>query len=169
VEIDTQTWQKVLGVSVKINDIDFNKLTADQESTINNAKGLQFYAGPGWIADYPDPQDWLTLQFDVGTPYNTMNYGQNNSADASKQQSVQKQLEQADLMLDKAARLQAYNSAEQQLVNDVAWLPIYQFVLNYLIKPCVVGFTLNGLQLTPPDSWANVFISTQTPCGNTGT
>ena len=169
VEIDTQTWQNVLGVNVKINDIDFNKLIADQESAINNAKGLQFYAGPGWIADYPDPQDWLTLQFDVGASYNTMNYGQNNSADASKQQSIQKQLEQADLMLDKAARLQAYNSAEQQLVNDVAWLPMYQFVLNYLIKPCVVGFTLNGQQLTPPDSWANVFISTQTPCGNTGT
>jgi len=169
VSIDVQSWQSVLGVTVSVNDIDFNKLITEQQSTIGNPKGLQFYAGPGWVADYPDPQDWLTLQFDKGASYNTMNYGQNNVSNAAQQQAIQKQLEQADLMFDKNARLQAYNNAEQQLVNDVAWLPIYQFVLNYLLKPCVVGFTLNGQQLTSPDDWANVFISTQTPCGSATT
>ena len=33
--------------------------------------------GIAWIADYPDPQDWTTLQFDKGVPNNNINYGQN--------------------------------------------------------------------------------------------
>ena len=45
----------MLGVSVKAEAIDFNKLLTDI-----TANTLQFW-GIAWIADYPDPQDWLTL------------------------------------------------------------------------------------------------------------
>src|SRR2546421_2066069 len=55
-----QMWQTTLGVSVKANPEDFNKLLSDITAATNNAKGLQFW-NIGWIADYPDPQDWTTL------------------------------------------------------------------------------------------------------------
>jgi oligopeptide transport system substrate-binding protein len=70
-------WQNVVGVSVKADPIDFNKLLLEITAATNNPKGLQFW-GIAWIVDCPDSQDWTTLQFDKGVPNNNMNYGQNN-------------------------------------------------------------------------------------------
>ena len=164
VAILQQTWQTVLGVSVKTNDIDFNKLLGDITGTTNTTT-LQFWA-IAWITDYPDPQDWLTLQFDNGAGNNNMNYGQNHSTDAAQQQATQKLMEQADLNLNPAQRLQQYNQAEQQLVNDVAWLPMDQVNATYLLKPCVHGFVLNHQGLTPPNDWGSMYITTATPCAS---
>src|SRR5215467_4025554 len=161
-----QMWQNVLGVSVKADPIDFNKLLSEIVAATNNPKGLQFW-GIGWIADYPDPQDWLTLQFDKGVPNNNMNYGQNNTSDEAQQQAVQTQLEQADGMPPGDARLAQYNMAEQQLVNDVAWMPMEQVTITLLQKPCVVGMVFNASGITPPNDWGNTYISTATPCADT--
>ena len=68
-----QMWQTVLGVSVKTNDIEINKLFADEGMGSSNP--LQFYTGPAWIADYPDPYDWTTLQFGKGAAQNGMSFG----------------------------------------------------------------------------------------------
>ena len=152
-----QMWQTTLGVSVKANPEDFNKLFTDTTAAINNPKGLQFY-GLSWIADYPDPQDWTTLQFDKGVPNNNMNYGQNSTADAAQQQQVQQALEAADVNPDQQARLQAYMQAEQQLVNDVVWLPIEQVTASQVLKPYVKGLITNPQGLVPPDDWGNIYI-----------
>jgi oligopeptide transport system substrate-binding protein len=164
-QVDQQTWQSVLGVAVKIDDIEYNKFLSDIPANVNNPNGVQMYAW-GWIADYPDAQDWLTLQFDKGVPNNTTNYGQNKSADAAQQQATQTLMEQADQTQDQAQRLSMYKQAEQQLVNDVAWIPTVQ-VTNVLVrKPCVVGMVDNAQSLTPPDDWANIYISTNSICAN---
>jgi peptide/nickel transport system substrate-binding protein/oligopeptide transport system substrate-binding protein len=159
-------WQSTLGVSVKADPIDFNKLLSEVTAATNNPKGLQFW-GLGWIADYPDPQDWTTLQFDKGVPNNNMNYGQNNTSDAAQQQQVQQQLEAADAMAPGDARLAQYNMAEQQLVNDVAWLPMEQVNNDFLSKPCLAGVVYNPQDLTPPNDWGAIYISTATPCADT--
>jgi oligopeptide transport system substrate-binding protein len=160
-----QMWQSVLGVNVKINDVDLNKLITDIPAATNNPKGLMFWSF-SWVADYPDPQDWLTLQFDAGVPNNNMNYGQNQAANASVQQATQGLLRQADVNSNETGRLQQYMKAEQQLVDDVAWLPLYQLTGSFVRKPCVQGMVDNPEGLTPPDDWANVFISTDTPCAD---
>ncbi|HLQ30258.1 MAG TPA: peptide ABC transporter substrate-binding protein [Ktedonobacteraceae bacterium] len=152
-----QMWQTALGVTVKINAEDFNKELADITAATNNPKGLQFW-GIGWIADYPDPQDWTTLQFDKGVPNNNVNYGQNNTSDAAQQQQVQQQLEAADINPDQTSRIQAYENAEQQLINDVAWLPIEQITSTFVLKPYVQGLVFNPQDLTPPNDWGAVFI-----------
>lgn len=157
-----QMWQSVLGIQVHTNDIDFNKLVAYNTSGASNP--LQFYSGPGWIADYPDPQDWTTLQFDKGSSENGMNFGQNKGPDAAAQQQVQAELEAADLIADPAARQQAYWKAEQQLVNYVAWLPTEQQTISSLVKPCVQNLFTSPAGLMPPDDWSRVYISTNTPC-----
>jgi oligopeptide transport system substrate-binding protein len=154
-----QMWQSTLGVSVKAAPTDFNKLLDLITAATNNAKGLQFW-GIDWIADYPDPQDWTTLQFCNGCQNNNMNYGQNNSADAATQQKVQQNLVAADGMPNGPARYAAYNSAEQQLVNDVAWLPMEQVTSTFVLKPYVQGMVFNGEDLTPPNDWGKIYIST---------
>src|SRR6266516_1138175 len=159
-EVDSliRMWQSVLGVAVTADPVSFNDLLAKITAATGNANGLQFW-GFSWVAEYPDPQDWLTLQFDSGMPNNNMNYGQNASTDAAKQQSLQRLLEAADANSNPSARLQAYRQAEQQLVDDVAWLPMEQVTQIFLRQPYVIGMVDNALGVTPPDDWANIYIA----------
>ena len=154
-----QMWQTTLGVNVKANPEDFNKLLTDTEAALNNPNGLQFW-GIAWIADYPDPQDWTTLQFGKGSQYNQINYGQNNTANAATQQQTQAALAAADVNQDQTSRMQAYNQAEQQLVNDVAWLPMEQVAVSQVLKAYVRGMVFNPQLLIPPNDWGNIFIAT---------
>ncbi|HLZ61161.1 MAG TPA: peptide ABC transporter substrate-binding protein, partial [Ktedonosporobacter sp.] len=103
-----QMWQSALGINVKINDIDYTKFLHDQSNSVNNPNGIAFWFN-GWVADYPDPQDWTTLQFDKGSSINYDNYGQNNASDVTTQVATQKLLEQADANTDNAARMKQYN------------------------------------------------------------
>lgn len=150
-------WQKVLGVTVTADPVDYNTLLDEVTAATGNAQGLQFW-GLAWVAEYPDPQDWLTRQFDSGVPNNNMNYGQNTSNDAALQQLTQKQLESADAISQSDARFQAYQKAEQQLVNDVAWMPISQTTEVFLRKPYVVGMVDNEMGQIPPDDWASIYV-----------
>jgi peptide/nickel transport system substrate-binding protein/oligopeptide transport system substrate-binding protein len=52
-----------------------------------------------------------------------------------------------------------YNRAEQQLVNDVAWMTLYQSTSVNLVRKDVQGVFLNAQGVTPPDDWANIYIS----------
>ena len=153
-----QMWQTTLGVNVTGNAEDLDKIFTDASAAMNNPHGLQFWWS-AWVADYPDPQDWTTLQFDNGVANNSMNYGQNNSSDATQQQQVQQALEAADVNPNKHARLQAYMQAEQQLVNDVAWLPIEQEETYLVLKSYVRGLVFSALGIIPPDDWSAVYIT----------
>jgi oligopeptide transport system substrate-binding protein len=161
-----QMWQSALGITVKLDDIDFNKLLEERHNSLNTANGMQMYA-LYWVSDYPDPQDWLTLIFDKGSSKNAMNYGQNHSSRSAQQQQVQKLMEEADVTTDQTKRVQLYNQAEQELVNDVVWIPRYQYKSTFVRKPCVVGIVDNAQQTYSPDLWGNVYISSATSCAKT--
>ena len=163
---EQQMWQNALGVTVNFQDEEFGKLLDDINNATNNPKGIAFYH-IGWVEDYPDAQDWLTLQFDKGSPNNTLNYGQNTSARATAQQANQALMRTADAnVTDSAGRVTQYNTAEQSLVTDVAWLPTFQQKLQVVRKACVVGYPDNGESLVPPQAWANIYKSTDPSCGN---
>ncbi len=150
-------WQSVLGITVKANPVDYNTLLDQVTAATNNPQGIAFW-GLAWVAEYPDPQDWLTRQFDKGVPNNSMNYGQNTSSSAAQQQAIQAQLEKADSIFQPDPRMQIYQKAEQQLVNDVAWLPMEQVTNVYLLKPYIIGMIENQLGQIPPDNWSNIYI-----------
>src|SRR5206468_3358962 len=133
-------------------------LRPERNAAKHNPQGIQMWF-VDWIADYPDPQNWTTLQFDKDAVGNYMNYGQNDTADALQEQVVQGQLEQADAEANPTNRVQLYQTAEQQLVNAVAWLPLYQATNPVLVKPYVQGLVFNALGLTPPTDWANIYIA----------
>jgi len=154
-------WQRVLGINVDTQEMDFTRLIPAEQATTGKSPaqgGLQMWTA-AWIADYPDPQDWTTLQFGDGQPYNEFNYGNNSGPTAADQRAVQQQLDAADFMTDPDARAQTYNQLEQKLVNDVAWLPIDQRLDTYLTKPYVIGINHNALALIAPDDWANIYIA----------
>ncbi|HEX7734112.1 MAG TPA: peptide ABC transporter substrate-binding protein [Ktedonobacteraceae bacterium] len=160
-----QMWHDVLGVTVAIQVVPFNNLLQMQANTICTQsnpgkcqnKGLQMWAF-GWAADYPDSQDWTSYQFDKGTLNNISNYGQNLCTCASDQQTLQQQMTTADSDFGNN-RLSLYQDIEQKLVNDVAWLPMFQRTGTYALKPYVTGIVDNPLSQTPPNDWSKVYIA----------
>ncbi|GHO46534.1 peptide ABC transporter substrate-binding protein [Ktedonospora formicarum] len=157
-------WKETLGVNVSINDEDFNKRLDDVSGTVGNGKLQMWFAA--WGADYPDPEDWTTLLFGAGSPNNSTNYGMGNSETVATQKDMQKLMLQADVNQNATERIAQYNKIEQQMINDVAWIPIDQRATSYVLKPCVQGVVDNAQSLIPPGDWANVYKSSNGACGN---
>ena len=151
-----QMWKTALGVTINASAKSQNSMYTLESQTTKHTGPLQMWSG-GWVADYPDPQDWITLQFGDNQPYNEFNFGDNNGN--AQQIALQKQMDAADLMTDQNARLQAYNRLEQELVNDVTWLSIYQRPEIHVLKTYVIGLKENAQALFRADGWANVYIA----------
>ncbi len=156
VEQLVKQWQQVLKVTVQPDPVDETTLLDKVTAATGNPDGIQMW-GLAWVGEYPDPQDWLSLQFGKGTPNNNMNYGQNSSKTAAQQQEVQQKLENADSQDSAVQRVQAYQQAEQQIVKDVGWLPMEQVTSNFLRTTSIVGIVDNAQNLIPPDAWANIY------------
>ena len=123
-------WQRNLGVQVTVR-----QLEPEVYSYMLNQEKDEIYEF-GWIADYPDPQDFLDVLFHTGN--------QNNIGGYSNVQ-LDSLLEQAATEPDATTRFKMYQDAEQIIVQDAAVLPLY-FGRNYvLIKPYVQGYTLSPL------------------------
>jgi oligopeptide transport system substrate-binding protein len=138
-----QDWQTYLGVNVNLNAVDFEKLVTDVLT--NN---VQFYS-LAWIADYPDPQDWTTLQFTTYGLYDNMNFD-----DPQIDQLVAK----ADVDQNAKERYQLYDQVEELAVDEGAWMPYSQAKTVYVYQNNVHGYIQDAGGLTPPDVWANVYI-----------
>ncbi|GHO70697.1 ABC transporter substrate-binding protein [Ktedonobacter sp. SOSP1-52] len=160
-----QMWQEVLGVQVKIDTVDVNKLSSELDSTTNNPNGLQMWSSY-WKADYPDPQNWLTTLFAPESSFDNYNYGNNHAKDIVDQKKALDLMRQADGEMDITTRLKLYNQAEQQVVNDAGWIPLYQMETGKALKPCVKGYDINAPFMPAPDSWSNIYISNDKPCTN---
>jgi ABC-type oligopeptide transport system substrate-binding subunit len=153
-----QMWQQAFGIQVKLQPVSLSTLFSQIAAAAGNPHGLQFWAS-SWSAEYPDPHDWLTRQFDRGSSFNSMNYGQNNGAGVAGQQAVQRQMEDTDVQLDVNLRSQMLASTEQQLVNDVAWLPMYQANMSLLIKPYMT-YQYIPVSTTPSlDDWSYIYVA----------
>lgn len=90
----------------------------------------------GWVADYPDPQNFLEVLFHSQT---VNNKGEYSNPD------VDSLLEQAAVEQDSNTRFELYQEAEQLIISDAACVPLW-FGRNYiLVKPYVNGYTLSPL------------------------
>lgn len=139
-------WNQVLGldnVSVKVD----NKTWVPCVSGTNTL--CQAWA-VGWLADYPDPQDFLSLQFATGAPNNTTGF---HSSD------LDGLFKKADADQNATSRMQEYADAEQQMVNASVWIPYAQDKLFWRQRNWVHGFGLNALQLIVDTDWAKVYIT----------
>jgi peptide/nickel transport system substrate-binding protein/oligopeptide transport system substrate-binding protein len=104
----------------------------------------------GWLADYPDAQDFLTLLYDTNSTYNKWN--------ASVPQADQL-MEQADSAPDGDARLKLYNQAEQLLVNNVAICPVYQYSGHYRARTYIKNYVETAQGELSLDQWQKTYIA----------
>lgn len=130
-------WKEVLGVDIKLNPVEpttFTALTKD----INTAPQLFIL---GWCADYPDPQNWLSVYWKTGAFGERIGYS-NPELDAL--------MAQADAETDEATRMDLYAQAQEMLIEGIPVAHMWNNVNHYLVKPWVTG-----INKTPMDAgWA---------------
>jgi oligopeptide transport system substrate-binding protein len=143
-----QMWAAVLGLNVKAKGSGVDQNT--YFGNLGDAPNVPYQAwNVAWIADYPDPQDWLSLQFATGAV--------DNSEDVHDPQ-LDALLQAADRDLNQADRMAKYNQAEQDVVNLVGWIPYAQGKAFWRQRLWVRGFGLNSLYTMVDVNWPNVYI-----------
>ena len=110
-EVILQMWQQVLGVEVEIQQVEWATYLEDL-----NKQKYQAYAGLGWSADYPDPQDFLDILFHTESG---LNHG------AFSDLEIDAVLEEARVEPDAARRIALYRQAEEMIVQAAAWVPLW--------------------------------------------
>jgi oligopeptide transport system substrate-binding protein len=131
-EVIIEMWKQELGVEVEIQQVEWATYLED----LDNRK-FQAYAGLGWSADYPDPQDFLDILFHRDSGMNHGNYA-NSEVDSL--------LEDARVIQDPIKRVELYQQAEQMIVDDAAWVPTWFTGEQYaLVKPHVIGYRLTPM------------------------
>ena len=125
-------WRQNLGVTVQVNMVDAASYYSYLESTPGN---LFEY---GWVADYPDPVNFLDVLFNSDSRIDTGGY---------RNDEVNQLLEKARVEPDLRARLQLYQKAEEALIEDVAAIPLYFGNDFSLVNPRVKGFSISPLGL----------------------
>lgn len=104
-----------------------------------------------WSADYPDPQDFLSILDTTGARNNTQNASV-PAADAL--------MKRADALPDLSQRIPLYNQAEQLLIDNVAVCPLFQYVNHYALRSWVKGdFVEDARGLFPNDAWVSGYIA----------
>jgi len=127
-----QDWEQNLEVKITVRQLQQEFFS--QPQTLKQELDDIYISG--WIADYPDPQDFLDILFHSAADYNAGNYSN---------PEVDNLLDVAATEMDEAKRLDLYQKAEQMLIDGAACLPLW-FSSNYvLIKPYVKNYSLNGL------------------------
>jgi ABC-type transport system substrate-binding protein len=118
-----------LGIEVDINEREMGTFFLD---TANQEKVAFFLTG--WIADYLDPQDFLSTLLRTGAPLNHNAYS--NPA-------FDKLCDKADALSDMDKRVPLYQQADQIAMDDVAVFPISFFKQPMLVSPAVKNMESN--------------------------
>ena len=131
-EVVSDMWDRILGIQIEIQQVEWATYLQDL-----HRRRLQVWGGSGWQADYPDPQDFIDILFHTES---TNNHGNYSNTDADKF------LEDARTEQDIYKRISLYNKAEQLIIDDAPWLPMWfdQEGLA-LIKPWVKGFNFTPM------------------------
>ena len=124
-------WARNLGVEIEFQEVEW--ATFLQE--IDNYK-LQVFT-LAWSPDYPDPHTFVDVLFRSDSTINQTRYG-NAEVDAL--------LDEATTEPDPARRIQLYQEAEQIIVDEAAWVPMWWGSNGrILVKPHVNGFRISPL------------------------
>ena len=132
-EVMLEQW-RTLGIEIDIQQTEWATFLQD----VNDRKYQMFQLG--WIADYPDPENFLDLLFHGESNNNHTNYSN---------PEVNRLLEEARTERDRDRRFEIYNQVEQMILDDSPWVWTWYRGEGYaLIKPEVSDYLL--LQMSIP-------------------
>jgi ABC-type transport system substrate-binding protein len=90
----------------------------------------------GWVADYPDPQDFLDILFRTGSDANYTGYDNGE---------LNQILDQANVATDPKQRFSLYQTAQARIVQDAPVIPLFHDTQYVLINPKVKGLTITSM------------------------
>ena len=125
-----QQWEQNLGVEISVRQLEPENFIYN----LKQEKDEMFMLG--WIADYPDPHNFLDILFYTGSENNGFEYS-NLSLDAL--------IDQAAIEQDTTVRLAMYQQAEQLVVDDAPCLTLWHGANYILVQPYVKGYELSPL------------------------
>jgi ABC-type transport system substrate-binding protein len=124
-----QMWRDNLGVTISAEVLPSDTYYYGDLSA--NVANLYDY---GWIADYPDPHNFL---------YDLFHSGSENNVGKFSDPEVDALLERAQTEPDQAARMGLYRQAEQLLVARAAAIPLWHSKERYIVQDGLRGFIVN--------------------------
>lgn len=138
-----ETIQKMLSENLNI-DVEISQVVWAQH-TNNVETGKTNFWRFAWIADYPDPGNFLNLFYGKNVPA--------TFEEASYMNPTRYVNAQYDALYEKAIattnleeRNKLYAQLDQMLIDDAPFLPIYNSVNRRLIQPYVKNFENNGME-----------------------
>jgi len=124
-----QMWREALGVEITLENQEW-------KTYLNNRNQGNFdISRAGWIADYPDPINFLDVFLSTG--------GNNNSQ--WRNAEYDNLLRQARLTLDESERFSLMHQAEAILMDQLPLCPIYYYTNPYLKRPWLKNVIMNGM------------------------
>jgi oligopeptide transport system substrate-binding protein len=138
-------YRDILGVTISLEPTEGTALTALRKEPSTYPQMLLV---GGWIQDYPDPQNWLSVYWKCDATFSQRFGYCNEELDAV--------LDQADVETDQATRMQLYQQAGEILVNDVPGPFIYNGTNPVLVKPEVTGYTATPLEVEWPGQFSSL-------------
>ncbi len=132
-----QSQLKEIGLTLELRRLDW----AAHLKVVDEGRAPFFRQG--WIADYPDPENFLTVLFhsrNVGAAGNTSRY---------RNPALDRLLDEADGMAPGPDRFRRYQEAEQLVLDDAAWISLFHYTSRALIKPYVKGLERSPLSSAP--------------------
>ena len=130
-EVVLQMWERNLGITAEFQQTEFATFLKDLH------KGRFQMFDIGWIADYPDPENFLDILFHSESSNNHTHYSNPEVDDL---------LMKARVETDTDARYALYNQAEQKILDDAPWVPLwFDGESKLLVKPNVHDFLLPPL------------------------
>jgi oligopeptide transport system substrate-binding protein len=133
-EVVADMWRQNLGIEIEIQQVEWATYIQD----LHRGR-LQAWSGLSWQADYPDPQTFIDVLFRSNS---AINYG-GYANDQVDEYVVSAQTEQ-----DATKRVKFYNDAEQIVVSEAAWLPLWWGVdSKALVKPWIKDYVFSSMTI----------------------
>ena len=130
-EVILQMWERNLGITAEFQQTEFATFLKDLH------KGRFQMFDIGWIADYPDPENFLDILFHSESTNNHTHYSN---------PEVDELLMKARVETDEQVRYDLYNQAEQMIIDDAPWVPLwFDGESKLLVKPNVHDYLLPPL------------------------
>ena len=130
-EVILEMWRQNLGINVETLQTEFATYLQD----LIRRRFEMFEIG--WIADYPDPENFLDLLFHGESSNNHTEYNNLKVNDLLERARVEPRTE---------VRYELYHQAEEIIVNEAPWIPLWHSGEQYvLVKPYVHDYKLTQL------------------------
>jgi len=125
-----EEWRRNLGIEVTVRQLEAEAYFY----YLNEEKDQMFETG--WIADYPDPQDFLDVLFRTGSSNNSCGYSN---------LEIDNLLDIAAVEQNPEKRLKMYEEIEKKIVEEAPIIPIFFSKSYVLVRPYVLGYTQSPL------------------------